>query len=311
MTPILATIIRAKWRNYRKKHPAAPNTEEEIQKELENLVEYHKTRSTDVYAKQDGDFKGLDIETLTLSETNAYIFSQASNPTDKIVYYMHGGGFAAGSPAECSEFIGYFVKHFGYNMCAVDYREIPEYNIRDILGDCEEGYKKLLERYKPENICFGGGSAGGHLVFSLSHKLKDDGIPLPGGLISVSPVMQFERYAYSYYECSGKTDLGITFGINERVYPSLKGDLDYTHKYVSPLAGDFTGFPRTYLDTSDRESLRDDARMTYVKLMEAGVDVEYHELEGFMHDQAPQVKLGYVRRIEHKLLKNFLKKIFE
>ena len=294
-----------------KKHPPKPTTDEEVKKNLEEIVEYHKKRNTDVYSKKDSDYKGLDIETLELTNTNAYILSKEGNPKDKIVYYMHGGGFALGSPAECSEFIGYFVKHFGYNMCAVDYRKIPEVNIMDILNDCEEGYKKLLETYKPEDICFIGDSAGGHLVFSLPHRLKDDDVPLPGGLIAISPVMQFRRYAYSYYECSGKTDLGITFGINERVYPSLKGELDYNHKYVSPLCGDFTGFPKTYVDASNMESLRDDARMAYVKLKEAGVDCEYHELEGFMHDQMPQVKLGYVRRIEHPLIKAFLKKVFE
>ena len=60
----------------------------------------------------------------------------------------------------------------------------------------------------PKNIILMGESAGGNLVFALSHKLKADDLPLPGGIISCSPVLQFLHYAYSYYECACKTDYG-------------------------------------------------------------------------------------------------------
>ena len=43
-------------------------------------------------------------------------------------------------------------------------------------------------------------SAGGNLVLALPQKLKDDGLPMPGGIVSNSPVVQFLHYAYSYYE---------------------------------------------------------------------------------------------------------------
>ena len=308
MVPIIAAILRAKWKKSAQKHPQ-DNSEEEIQRQLDGLRKYHKERNTDVFSRKDTGFKGIDIEKIELPGSPAWLLTMDKNPKDKVVFYIHGGGFGFGCVCECWEYESYVVRNFGYNMCGVDYREIPEHNIRDILEDCLNAYKAMLERYEPSDICFMGDSAGGHLVFALSHLLKDEGLPLPGGIVALSPVMQFERYAYSYYECSGKTDMGITFGINERVYPSLKGDLDYTHKYVSPLCGDFSGFPSVYIDASDRESLRDDARMAFVKLKEAGADVEYHELEGFFHDQAPHVKAGYVRRKQHPLIVKFLNKV--
>lgn len=310
MRPLLVRVILAYCKLQAKKNPPHMITEEEIKKDYNGIIAYHQKQDKDVLGKKDTVFKGLNIEQLKLNNTDAWIISKDSNPSDKIVYYIHGGGFSGGCTGESSKFIAYFVKHFNYNVCSIDYREIPEVSIKEILDDCLDAYKELLKRYAHDKICFMGESAGGHLVFSLSHKLKDEGIELPGGIIACSPVMQFQRYAYSYYECSWKTDYGITFGINERIYPHLKGDLDYNSKFVSPLLGDFTGFPKVYLDSSNIESLRDEARMTYVKLKEVNADVEYHELDGFFHAQVVSYMLGYVRRKEYPLIKKFLNKVF-
>ena len=264
MKPLINKIIIAKCKKMIKKDPSIiekATSKEKIKEDLENTRKYHETRDTNCFNYKDTRYKDTNIEEIKLDKATCWIISRDENPKDKIIYYMHGGGFAAGSTCECYEFITRIVKKWHYNVCSVDYRMIPEHNIDEILKDCEDGYNVLLKRYKNKDICFLGDSAGGHLVFSLSHKLKDDNISLPGGIVALSPVMQFRRYAYSYYECSWKTDFGITFGINERVYPSLKGKYDFNHKYVSPLCGDFKDFPKVYIDASNIESLRDEAKI--------------------------------------------------
>jgi acetyl esterase/lipase len=41
-----------------------------------------------------------------------------------------------------------------------------------------------FKAYKPEQIVFGGDSAGGGLVVSLGLAIRDLGLPLPAGIIS-------------------------------------------------------------------------------------------------------------------------------
>ena len=114
---------------------------------------------------------------------------------------------------------------------------------------------------------------------------------------------------YSYYECSCKTDYGIIFGINDTV-ELYRGELPKDSPYVSPLCGDLSGYPPVYLDASDKESLRDEARMMYVRLKEEGCDVEYHELKDFFHAQLTDTVHGYVRREEHPLVRTFIDRVF-
>ena len=280
------------------------------EKFIEKLRENQAKIDYDLFTLEEKERKGLDIERVDLPFTSSYYVRKVGNPKDKIIYYIHGGGFVNGCSRQLFPFISYFVKNFAYDIYSVDYRLTPDYVFTDTIQDCEDGYRVLLKDYSPENIILMGESAGGNLVLALPQKLRDDGLPFPGGIISCSPVVQFLHYAYSYYENSFKTDFGIIFGINQ-VTDYYAKDLPLDHPYLSPLCGDLSGYPPTYLDASDRESLRDEARMMYVRLKEEGCDVEYHELKDFFHAQLTNIKSGSVKREEHPFIKVFIKHIFE
>ena len=59
------------------------------------------------------------------------------------------------------------------------------------------------------------------------------------------------------------------------------------------------------------ESLRDDARMMFVRLKEAGVDVEYHELRDFFHAMLTKPNIGFVRREEYPHILRFIRRVFD
>ena len=90
------------------------------------------------------------------------LYSSESNPSDKVLYYIHGGGFWEGSTKKAIRFVSYAAKHWGYNVFSVDYRLCPQYKCADTLSDCEAGYRHLLKTYAPGNIILIGESAGGN-----------------------------------------------------------------------------------------------------------------------------------------------------
>ena len=307
MRPTLFFAIQRAHR-YIKKHNPPDHIEltDEFVQKLRDRVEH---MDYDCAAVDEKLKKGLTLEKVQLAHCTSWFISSDKNPKDKIIYYIHGGGFVNGSTKLLFKFISYAVKHFGYNIYSVDYRLTPVHTCMDTITDCENGYRHLLEHYAPENIVLMGESAGANLSLALIHRLRDAGLPFPAGIVASSPVVQFLHYAYSYYECAFKTDYGILFGINE-VTKLYRGELPLDHPYMSPLCGDLSDFPPTYLDASDVESLRDESRMMFVRLKEEGRDVEYHELRDFFHAMLTASQYRFVRREEHTHVLAFIRRIF-
>ena len=308
MRPMLFLAIR-KAKRYKRKHHLPDHlelTEDLLQRRIGRT---EKPEYRDCFSADHTVIDGLRLEKVLLPDCNGWMISLGNNPPDKILYYLHGGSFLEGSTKNRLRFLSFVVRRWGYNVFSVDYRLCPRYKCLDILSDIQSGYQHLLKTFLPGNILLMGESAGGNLVFSLSHKLKAEGLPIPGGIIACSPVLQFLHYAYSYYECACKTDYEILFGSN-RIIELYRGELPLNSPYVSPLLGDLTGFPPVYLDASSCESLRDDARMMYVLLKEQEIKVEYHELRDFLHAMVIHPHVGPVRREEYPLIQRFIKKVF-
>jgi len=57
--------------------------------------------------------------------------------------------------------------------------------------------------------------------------------------------------------------------------------------FVSPIFGDYTDFPPTFITCDYNETLYADAKALYKKCEQAGVDVELVEMKGGFHAFAP------------------------
>ena len=245
-------------------------TEEEKAQKIAELTEQNRRQDRDITTCSKELIEGLAIESVPLPNASAWIVKQQDNPSDKIVYYIHGGGFVGACTKERMPFVSTLVKRFGYNVFSLDYRLAPEWKQPCQLLDCFDGYMWLLERYAPENIVLIGESAGGNLVLCLSMLLRDKQLPLPKAVYSNSPVTQFTEYTDSFRRCSLKTDFIVTESIlenTEGIYFDRKDAMD---PYVSPLYGDVSGLPPILLTASESECLLDDAVHMYEKLKSAG-----------------------------------------
>ena len=61
------------------------------------------------------------------------------------------------------------------------------------------------------------------------------------------------------------------------------GDLDLDHPHISPIHGDFKGFPPSYLITGTRDLLLSDTIRAHRKLRRAGVEADLHVYESQSH----------------------------
>lgn len=162
-------------------------------------------------------------------------------------------------------------------------------------------YFRLVEDIKipPQNIIVAGDSAGGGLTLALMMYLRDNGYPLPGGGILMSPwvgqsSLMLSTYFYSLMALADLTLSCDSWESNAHydVVPiPLPGDhlnpiacylgehmeKYLTHPYASPLFGDFKGLPPLLIQAGDSEVLRDEITLLAHKATLAGVEVR-HEL---------------------------------
>lgn len=164
----------------------------------------------------------------------------------------------------------------------VDYRMPPEHPYPAPLDDCVAVYRALLERHAPENIIIGGGSAGGNLAAATALRARDEGLPLPAGLVLTTPEVDLTESGDTF-ETNRTLDVMLPNRLMETNLMYAAGH-DLAHPYLSPLFGDFTkGYPPTFLQAGTRDLFLSNTVRMHRALRRAGVPVELHIFEGMPH----------------------------
>ena len=187
---------------------------------------------------------------------------------DGVVLYLHGGGYTCGSLEYAKGFSSVLAAECGVRVFCAAYRLAPEHRYPAAVEDALEAYQYLLKKgYAGHQILLCGESAGGGLIYALCLKLKELGLPLPCGLIGISPWTDLTGSGKSYEE-------------NREVDPSMSPELlqfyakcypdDPANPLCSPLFGDLTGFPPSLLFVGGDEVMLDDTRMLHQKLVKSG-----------------------------------------
>lgn len=206
--------------------------------------------------------------------------------TGRVVLQLHGGGYIGPMKNIYRRFaVRYSKLSYGADVLSVDYRVAPEHPFPAALEDAVAGYRWLLEEkgYEPEKIVIAGDSAGGGLALSLVMYLKDQGIPLPGGIITMSPWTDVTLSGESY---EGNYEIDPLFGNSKEnmLYQcSYIGEADPKNPYLSPLFGSFTGFPPMLMQVGEYEVLLSDTMQVSQKAKKSGVKVRTSVYAGMFH----------------------------
>ena len=206
------------------------------------------------------------------------------NFTDgKVVLYLHGGGFIAGSINSHRDLATRIAKASNARILIIDYKLAPENKFPAGLNDALNSYKWLLNnKISPHNIVVAGDSAGGGLALSLLLLIKEKGIAMPGGAVFLSPWVDLE--------CKGKSYLR-----NKEKDPMLNHDMlystamfyaennDLSNPLLSPLNGDLSGLCPMLIQAGSNEVLEDDAVMLADKARQSGVKAELEIWDSMFH----------------------------
>lgn len=283
-------------------------SEEEKEQMRQKLIEGNRKQDRDIRTCPEKLIRGLSIEAVELPNASGWLVTRPENPGDKIVYYIHGGGFVGACTRDRMAFVAELVRTFGYNVFSIDYRLAPEFMYPCGLDDCLDGYQWLLERFAPEDTVLIGESAGGNFVLVLSLVLRDRGLPLPKAVYSNSPVTQMLEEKESFRRFSLKEDFIVVEGILQNTAGIYMRPEEAGDPYISPLFADLHGLPPVYLTASECECLLDDAVAMAEKLKEAGNDVRLMTYPGLCHAFIISPQMKKVVRLAYPDLGEFLHK---
>lgn len=285
-------------------------TGEEKEQLRQKLIEGNRKQDRDVLSCPKKLLDGLRIEAVELPEASGWLVTRPENPGDKIICYIHGGGFVGACTRERMPFVAELVRTFGYNVFSLDYRLAPEFMYPCGLNDCLDGYNWLLERYAPENIVLIGESAGGNFVLTLPLLLRDRGLPLPKAVYSNSPVTQMLEEKESFKRFSLKKDFIVVEGILENTAGIYMRPEEAGEPYVSPLCAELQGLPPIFLTASACECLLDDAVAMAEKLKKEGNEVRLKTYPGLCHAFIISPQMKQVVKLAYPDLRDFLQEHF-
>jgi epsilon-lactone hydrolase len=230
----------------------------------------------------DASPSGAVVESLTVGSIQTYVATPVAAPSDRAYLDIHGGLFVLFGGETCKAMGATTAKHIGVRTYAVDYRMPPDYPYPAALDDCMAVYKMLLERYGADNLVVGGGSAGGNLAAALMLRARDEGLPLPAGLVLLTPEADLTESGDSF-QTSRHLDVVLRGGAAAPNALYADGH-DMKHPYLSPLFGDFTGgFPRTFLQAGTRDLFLSNTVRLHRVLRDANVDAQLHVFEAMPH----------------------------
>ncbi|MFA9431359.1 alpha/beta hydrolase [Egicoccus sp. AB-alg2] len=213
-----------------------------------------------------------------------WVRDERAGDTDRVVFHIHGGAYAMGSPRSHRGLAAALSRTARAPVLLPEYRLAPEHVFPAALDDVLAAWRWLVDVHgaPPERIAVSGDSAGGGLGLSLLVHLRDEGQPLPGCYVGMSPWTDLAGTGESMHELDG-IDPWLSAGLVEPAARAYAGDLELSDPRVSPHYADLTGLPPMLVHVGSDEILRDDARRLVTRAREAGLDASLGEFSGLWH----------------------------
>lgn len=226
---------------------------------------------------------GTTVEPVTAGAVQAEWVRAENVATDRVIMYLHGGGFSKCSCNTARMTVAQISAATGCSVLSVEYRLAPENPFPAALEDALAAYRWLLEQgYAPQKLVLMGDSSGGGLAVSTLVSLKADGDRLPCAAMLLSPWVDLS--------CSGESiasraeiDPWMTEQECRACAEMYAPGADLKTPLISPLYADLQGLPPLLIHVGTDEILLDDSQRLAVKAREAGVEVTLHVQEGMWH----------------------------
>ncbi len=222
-------------------------------------------------------------ETITAVSVPALLLAAKGVDDQRVVLYLHGGGYCLGSILTHRDFAQRLSAVCGARVLLIDYRRAPEDPFPAALEDALTAYRWLVaEGIAPQRISLVGDSAGGGLAAATLLALKDAGEALPGTAVLLSPWLDLALTGESLVTKADE-DFMLTPAQLQEFSTMYTGSEDVKNPLISPFYGDLTGMPPMLIQVGSSEILLDDAVRFAAQAKAANVDIRLDVWQEMIH----------------------------
>lgn len=235
---------------------------------------------------------------LTRAVPGALWVSGGAAPSRRVLLYLHGGGYFAGSPQTHLGLVARLAGRAGMRALVPDYRLAPEDPAPAALEDCRAAHALLLDAgHAPGDIVLAGDSAGGGLATALLSELCARG-QSPAGVVLFSPWTDLTLSGVSLTS-NALADPLLPAAKLPQVIETVRGNLAPSDPRLSPLFARFDAPPPVLIQVGSTEILRDDSLRLAGQLRRAGGTVTLRQWQDVPH--AWQIMAGRLPEADQAL----------
>jgi monoterpene epsilon-lactone hydrolase len=276
-----------------------PNmTIDEMRRGMESLTKLARLPSKTKVEKV--SFNGISAEWICAKEAHE----------DRVILYLHGGGYNIGSLNTHRELAAHISMTSGAKVLLPNYRLAPEHPFPSALEDTTSAYRWLLDTgLTGRNISIAGDSAGGALSIATSISLRDTGEPSPSSIACISPWTDLEMSGNSI-KTLAKIDPLLNLQLLKIMASNYIGDNDPCSPLISPIYADLRGISPLLIHVGSDEMLLDDSTRIAEKAKNAEVDVTLKIYDQMWHAWHLNVRLMPEAKNAIEELGSFIRKHF-
>jgi salicylate hydroxylase len=200
-----------------------------------------------------------------------------------VVLHLHGGGYVVGSPRSSAGLASRLALAVGGTCVVPGYRRAPEHPFPAAIEDAVAAYQRLLnEGVDHARILISGESAGGGLAIALAMRVRDLGLPLPAGVVAMSPMADLAITGATVDAAAGTDPICTRVFLTQMATSYLQGH-DPRDPLASPVYGDLRGLPPLLVQAAENEALYADATRIVEAARRDGVGVELDSYPDSVH----------------------------
>ena len=196
--------------------------------------------------------------------------------------YLHGGAYVNPLVRAHWSIIGAIIKRTGATVTVPSYGLAPQHTAADAYPFLEALYARVQHRAAGRDVYLAGDSAGGGLALGLAIDLCSKGMSRPTGLFLFSPWLDVSM---SNPEAAALVPMDVMLDIPGLAWcgEQWAGAMDTRDPLVSPMFGDLSQLPPTFIYQGGRDIFLADAHKFAGRAVDVGAPVELRVTDGGFH----------------------------
>jgi epsilon-lactone hydrolase len=226
----------------------------------------------------------VQVTDVTAGGVPAHWLAAPGTDADRVLLFLHGGGFEFGSVRSDGELAARLGRAGGMRVLFPEYRLAPENHFPAAIDDVVAAWRWLRtdQGLSASSIAVAGDSAGGGLAVGLLVALRDAGEALPAAAVLMSPTVDLTSSGASMTERVDQDAISTPAMLRQFASDYLAG-ADPRTPLASPLFASLAALPPLLVLVGTADLLLSDSERLAAAADQAGVDVTLEIGEGLPH----------------------------